>query len=57
MLCFNKDYSKFYDLLYKNKNYSKEFLFIKKILKKYLRKPKTLMDLGCGTGEYSKLMT
>jgi ubiquinone/menaquinone biosynthesis C-methylase UbiE len=57
MYCFKKDYSYFYDLLYKNKNYNKEFTFIKKIIKKYLKNPKTFMDLGCGTGEYSKLMT
>ena len=57
MYCFKKDYSYFYDLLYKNKNYNKEFTFIKKIIKKYLKNPRTFMDLGCGTGEYSKLMT
>ena len=57
MYCFSKDYSNLYNLLYKNKNYNKEFLFIKKILRKFLSNPKTLVDLGCGTGEYSKLMT
>ncbi len=57
MTCFAKDYSNFYDLLYKNKNYNKEFSFIKKILKNFLKNPKTLIDLGCGTGKYSKLMT
>ena len=57
MYCFKKNYSYFYDLLYKNKNYNKEFTFIKKVIKKYLKNPRTFMDLGCGTGEYSKLMT
>ena len=57
MNCFNKNYSKFYDYLYKKKDYSKEFSFIKKIIKKHLKNPTNLMDLGCGTGEYSKLMT
>ena len=57
MKCFNKDYSRFYDLLYKRKNYNKEFFFIKKVIKKYSHNPKILMDLGCGTGTYSKLMT
>ena len=31
MNCFNKDYSSFYDLIYKDKKYTKEILSIKKI--------------------------
>lgn len=55
--CFGKEYSKIYDLLYINKNYDKETNLIKKIFKKYLLKSKSLLDLGCGTGKYSNLMT
>ena len=57
MNCFKKDYSEYYDYLYIKKNYHKEFVLIKKIIKKYLKNPKQLMDLGCGTGKYSNLMT
>ena len=57
MKCFNKDYSKIYDSLYKKKNYKKEFNLIKKIIKKNFLTPSSLLDLGCGTGEYSYLMT
>ena len=57
MKCFEKDYSNFYDLLYKNKKYKKEFDLIKKTLKRYTSKPSSLLDLGCGTGKYSNLMT
>ena len=57
MKCFDKEYSIIYDFLYTKKNYIKEFLLIKKIIKKYLSKPSALLDLGCGTGQYSNLMT
>jgi ubiquinone/menaquinone biosynthesis C-methylase UbiE len=57
MKCFDKDYSKIYDFLYTNKDYTKETNLIKKILKKYLPNSKSLLDLGCGTGLYSNLMT
>ena len=56
-VCFSKNYSEVYNLLYEGKNYKKEFNSIKKIIKKYHYKSKTLLDLGCGTGSYSKLMT
>ena len=57
MECFNKNYVRVYDILYNKKNYNKEFYLIKKIIKKYLNKPTSLLDLGCGTGQYSNLMT
>ena len=57
MKCFDKEYSKIYDFLYTRKNYTKETYLIKKILKKHLPNSKSLLDLGCGTGQYSNLMT
>lgn len=57
MSCFKKEYSNLYDLIYKKKNYKKEFFFIKKIIHKHLKSPKNILDLGCGTGNYSNLMT
>jgi len=54
---FNKSYSEYYDSLYVNKDYKKEFFVINKLIKKYLKKPKNLLDIGCGTGKYSSLLT
>ena len=48
---FNKDYSNLYDSFYKKKNYSKEILLIKKLIKK---KNLSILELGCGTGSYTK---
>lgn len=57
MKCFNKEYSIIYDSLYTKKNYNKEFYLIKKIIKRYLSNPSSLLDMGCGTGQYSNLLT
>lgn len=57
MNCFNKNYAEIYDFLYTEKNYSKESSLVRKILKKYASHAKSLLDLGCGTGQYSNLMT
>lgn len=54
---FKENYSKYYDIIYTNKNYKKETKLIKKIIKKYSSNSKDLLDMGCGTGKYSSLLT
>jgi SAM-dependent methyltransferase len=51
------DYSKYYDLLYKDKNYNSEVEFIIKLIKKFHPGAKTILNLGCGTGEHDKFLT
>ena len=45
------------ELRVRNENFhQKKTKLLKKILKKYLPQSKSLLDLGCGTGQYSNLM-
>jgi SAM-dependent methyltransferase len=45
-------YSKYYNLLYNEKNYRTEAEFVDTIISKYANAAKTLLDLGCGTGRH-----
>lgn len=50
-------YSNYYDLLYKDKNYSAETEFIDNLIKKYANGDvKTILDMGCGTGGHACLL-
>ena len=50
---FGNIYSKYYDLLYKDKPYEAEIEFVVKTLKKYgFENYTSLLDLGCGTGKH-----
>ncbi len=44
------NYSNYYDLLYKDKDYSKEVEFIHSIIRRHAPDATTVLDLGCGTG-------
>ena len=43
-------YSRYYDLLYEDKNYSKEVEFVSAIIRRRAPSARTMLDLGCGTG-------
>jgi len=50
-------YGKYYDIIYSDKDYEKECDFLEKIFQKYSkRKPKTILDVGCGTGGHSIIL-
>ena len=47
------DYARYYNLLYKDKDYSSECSFVLECLRQCGRSPQTLLDLGCGTGRHA----
>ena len=47
-------YAQFYDVFYKQKDYQKECAYLQNIFKKHCAvQPKTVLDLGCGTGSHA----
>ena len=52
------NYSNYYDLLYKDKDYPAEINFIDSLLKQYgIGDVKTILDVGCGTGGHAFLLS
>jgi len=51
-----KEYAKYYNLLYKDKDYNTEVTYIDTLIRKYAPNAKTLLDIGCGTGKHASLM-
>jgi SAM-dependent methyltransferase len=49
-------YSKYYDLLYKDKDYTGEAEYIHSLAQKYNPGATSLIDLGCGTGRHAFLL-
>ena len=47
------DYARYYNLLYKDKDYAGEAAFILRVLRCGGAAPATLLDLGCGTGRHA----
>ena len=53
MSVFGKNYSAYYDLLYKDKDYKGEVDYINEIINRYSKRDcKTILDIGCGTGKH-----
>jgi SAM-dependent methyltransferase len=50
------DYARFYDLLYKDKNYEAEGAFVHGLFQKYAPQTRSILELGCGTGLHAKVL-
>jgi SAM-dependent methyltransferase len=46
-------YSRYYDLLYRAKDYAKEVEYVSRIIARHVPGARTLLDLGCGTGVHA----
>ena len=50
-----KNYAKYYDFIYHDKDYDRECDFIENIFET-TKKPKEILEIGCGTGSYTKIL-
>ena len=50
------DYAKYYDLLYKDKDYALEARYIDRLIQKRRPGATVLLDLGCGTGRHDAFL-
>lgn len=51
------EYAHYYDLLYKDKNYSAETEYLDKLIKKFNPNVSSILELGSGTGKHATLLT
>lgn len=50
------DYARYYDLLYKDKDYNGEATYIANLIKRYCPETQSLLELGSGTGIHASLL-
>lgn len=50
------EYARYYDLLYRDKDYRQETDFILSLLKSYAPEGNSILELGCGTGIHAQLI-
>lgn len=51
-----QSYASYYDLLYQEKNYSREAAYVDALIKRYGKQAHTVLDLGCGTGKHARAL-
>jgi SAM-dependent methyltransferase len=49
-------YARYYDLLYRDKDYAAEAQYVHKLIHKYVPGARSILELGCGTGAHAVLL-
>ena len=49
-------YARYYDLLYRDKDYATEVLFVESLLARHSPRARSILELGCGTGVHAGLL-
>ncbi|MFA5145032.1 MAG: class I SAM-dependent methyltransferase [Candidatus Omnitrophota bacterium] len=49
---FDSKYARYYDIIYKDKDYPKECIYIEKLFKKFIGGHIEILDIACGTGNH-----
>ncbi|WP_341999478.1 hypothetical protein [Chlorogloeopsis sp. ULAP02] len=50
------NYARYYDLLYRDKDYVGEALFIRRLIQNHAPEAQDILELGCGTGNHAVLL-
>lgn len=50
-------YSRYYDLLYRDKDYEAEARYVDSLIQRHKPGPQRILDLGCGTGRHAMFLT
>lgn len=53
---FHEEYSQYYDLLYRDKNYEAESRYVLNTLKNWKTEIKDVLELGCGSGNHAQYL-
>lgn len=47
------DYAHYYQMLYRDKDYAREAVFVKRLLQQHARHSTSILELGCGSGNHA----
>jgi SAM-dependent methyltransferase len=50
------NYARYYNLLYRDKDYAREAQFVHHLIQKYASNSQSILELGCGTGNHAFLL-
>ena len=50
------EFAKYYDLVHQNKNYEKESAYVDSLIRRFKPDTRSILDVGCGTGNYAFAM-
>lgn len=56
MTVFN-EYARYYDLLYRDKDYAGEAYYIDTLIQKHTQNAQSILNLGCGSGRHDRCLT